>query len=41
MAIDLLGDGERVIDLDAKIPDGAFHLGVPKEAIHSDSSRAY
>jgi hypothetical protein len=27
--INLLGDRERVIDLDAKVSDRALHLGVP------------
>ncbi len=24
--VDLVGDGERIIDLDPEVPDGAFHL---------------
>jgi hypothetical protein len=29
-----LGDGERIVDLDAEIPDRAFHLGVAKEQLN-------
>ena len=32
--VDLLGDRERVIDLDAKVSDRALHLGVPKEQLN-------
>jgi hypothetical protein len=32
--VDLLGNDERIIDLDAKISDGALHLGVPKEQLN-------
>jgi hypothetical protein len=32
--VDLLCDGERVIDLDAKISDRALHLGVPEEQLN-------
>ena len=32
--VDLLGNGERVIDLDAKISDRALHFGVPKEELN-------
>jgi hypothetical protein len=32
--VDLLGDGERVIGLDAEIPDRALHLGVAKEQLN-------
>jgi hypothetical protein len=32
--IDLLGRGERVIDLDAELPDGALHLGVPEDQLN-------
>jgi hypothetical protein len=31
--VDLLGDGERVVDLNTEIPDRALHLGVPKEQL--------
>jgi len=31
---DLLGDAERVIDLDAEVADGAFELRVPKQQPH-------
>jgi hypothetical protein len=31
--VDLFGDGERVIELDAEVPDCALHLGVPKEQL--------
>jgi hypothetical protein len=27
--VDLLGDGERFINLDAEVPDRALHFGVP------------
>ena len=27
--VDLLGDGESIIDLDAEIPNSALNLGVP------------
>ena len=32
--VDLFGDGERVIDLDAKVSDRALYLGVAKEQLH-------
>jgi hypothetical protein len=32
--VDLLGDRERVIDLDAKVSDRALHLGVAKEQLN-------
>jgi hypothetical protein len=32
--VDLLGDGERVIDLNAEVPDGALHVRVPKEQLN-------
>jgi hypothetical protein len=32
--VDLFGDGERVIDLDAEVPDRALYLGVAKEQLH-------
>ena len=32
--IDLLSDGERVIDLDAKVPDRALHLGMAEEQLN-------
>ena len=30
--VDLLGDGERIIDLDAEVPDRALDLGVAKSS---------
>jgi hypothetical protein len=35
----LFSDGERVIDLDAEIPDGALQLGVPKQQLHGTQVR--
>jgi hypothetical protein len=32
--VDLLGDGERVVNLDAEVPDRALHLGVAKEPLN-------
>jgi hypothetical protein len=32
--VDLLGDGERIIELDAEVPDRALHLGVPEEELN-------
>jgi hypothetical protein len=32
--VDLLGDGERIIDLDAEVSDRALHLGVPEEELN-------
>jgi hypothetical protein len=32
--VDLLGDRERVIDLDAKVSDRTLHLGVAKEQLN-------
>jgi hypothetical protein len=32
--VDLLCDGERIVNLDAEVPDGALHLGVPKEKLN-------
>jgi hypothetical protein len=32
--VDLLGDGERVIDLEAKVPDRALHLGMAEEQLN-------
>jgi hypothetical protein len=32
--LDLLRDAERVIDLDAKVADGAFELRMPEEQLH-------
>jgi hypothetical protein len=32
--VDLLGDGERIINFDAEVPDGALHFGVPKEKLN-------
>jgi len=32
--VDLLGDGERVVNLDAAVPDRALHLGVAKEQLN-------
>jgi hypothetical protein len=32
--VDLLRDGERIVNLDAEVPDGALHLGVPKEKLN-------
>ena len=32
--VDLLGDGERIVNLDAEVPDGALHFGVPKEKLN-------
>ena len=31
--VDLLGDGESIIDLDAEIPDGALDLRVPQQKL--------
>jgi hypothetical protein len=31
--VDLLGDRERIVDLDAEVPDRALHLGVAKEQL--------
>jgi hypothetical protein len=33
--LDLLGDLDRVIDLDAEIPNGAFDLPMPEQKLHS------
>jgi hypothetical protein len=30
----LLCDLQRIVDLDAEIPDGAFELGMPKEKLN-------
>jgi hypothetical protein len=32
--VDLLGDSERIVNLDAEVPDGALHFGVPKEKLN-------
>jgi hypothetical protein len=32
--VDVLGDNERVVDLDAEIPDCALDLGVAKEKLN-------
>jgi hypothetical protein len=32
--VDLLGDRERVIDVDAEVSDRALHLGVAKEQLN-------
>jgi hypothetical protein len=32
--VNLLGDGERVIDLDAEVPDRALDLGMAKEQLN-------
>jgi hypothetical protein len=32
--VDLLGDRERVIDLDAEVSDRTLHLGVAKEQLN-------
>ena len=32
--LNLLGNGERVIDLDAEVPDRALYLGVAKEQLN-------
>jgi hypothetical protein len=32
--VDLLGDGERIVNLDAEVPDGALHLHMPKEKLN-------
>ena len=32
--VNLLGDGERIVDFDAEIPDRALHLGVAKEQLN-------
>jgi hypothetical protein len=32
--VDLFRYGEGIIDLDAKIPDGAFDLGVTEQELH-------
>ena len=30
----LLGDGERIVNLDAEVPDRALHLGAAKEQLN-------
>ena len=35
--VDLLCDGERIINLDPEVPDRALHFGVPKE--HLDRAK--
>jgi hypothetical protein len=32
--VDLLGDGKCIVNLDAELPDGALHFGVPKEKLN-------
>jgi hypothetical protein len=32
--VDLFGDGERIVNLDAEVPDGALHFRVPKEKLN-------
>ena len=32
--VDLLGDRERIVDLDAEVPDRALHLSVAKEKLN-------
>jgi hypothetical protein len=32
--VDLFGDRERIVDLDAEVPDRALHLGVAKEQLN-------
>ena len=32
--VDLLGNGERIVNLDAKAPDSALHFRVPKEKLN-------
>ena len=32
--VDLFGNGERVVNLDAEVSDRALYLGVPKEPLN-------
>ena len=32
--VDLLGDGESIIDFDAEIPNSALNLGVPEQELN-------
>jgi hypothetical protein len=37
--LDLLGNAERVVDLDAEVADGALELRMPEEQLDVDGSQ--